>query len=391
MVRAFTKPEAVLLPWRCCTVCVASYRRQSWLGDIERMIEIDDPVPEQPTNSAVRLQWVPAVLTTPLGNGHVRCELCPFRCDIADGHVGACKVRRNRGGVAETATSWVAIQHLDAIERKPLYHVLPGSRVLTVAAPGCTFRCGYCINHRLSQYGRDAGVVWMGEPARPTDLVAQAVAHGAALGMSYTEPGLAPELTLALAELAAPLGIPLLWKSNGFLTRQAVDLVAPALSAINIDVKAADDGAHRRRTGAPLGPVLDTVERFLAAGVWVEISTPLVPGTASEPAQLRAIATRLAAISPVMPWHLLRFTPDYQLVRCAPTSPQALAAAVSIGRDAGLMYVYVERALGAVGRRTECPTCAATLVDREIWSLGVNNIVNGSCLSCGRRVPGVWR
>jgi pyruvate formate lyase activating enzyme len=209
--------------------------------------------------------------------------------------------------------------------------------------------------------------------------------------MSYTEPGLAPELTLALAEIAVPLGIPLIWKSNGFLTRQAVDLVAPALSAVNIDVKAADDAAHRRLTGAPLGPVLDTVERFLAAGVWVEISTPLIPGTASEPAQLRTIAATLAAIDPAVPWHLLRFTPDYKLFRSAPTSPQALAAAVGIGRDAGLRYVYVERALGATGRRTQCPTCGTVVVDRGIWSLGVNNIVNGSCPSCGRRIPGRWR
>jgi pyruvate formate lyase activating enzyme len=331
------------------------------------------------------------MLATPLGHGRVRCELCPFRCEMADGHHGACKVRRNRGGVAETATGSTAIRHLDAIERKPLYHVLPGSRVLTMAAPGCTFRCDYCVNHRLSQYGRDADVGWAGEPARPADLVAQAAAHAAALGMSYTEPGLAPELTLALAELAVPLGIPLLWKTNGFLTRRAVDLVAPALTAVNIDVKAADDAAHRRLTGAPLRPVLDTVERFLEAGVWVEISTPLVPGTASEPAQLRAIATRLAAVSRVMPWHLLRFTPDYRLVRARPTSPRALAEAADIGREAGLPYVYVERALGAAGRRTACATCAAVLVDREIWSLGASNIVNGCCPSCGGRVPGVWR
>jgi pyruvate formate lyase activating enzyme len=331
------------------------------------------------------------MLTTLLGNGHVRCDLCPFYCDIADGHRGACKVRRNHNGVVETATTSIAIQHLDAIERKPLYHFRPGSQVLTLAAPGCTFRCHYCINHRLSQYGRDADAAWTGKPVPPASLVTQAAAHNAALGMSYTEPGLAPELTLALAELAAPAGIPLLWKTNGFLTRQAVDLVASALSAVNIDVKAADDAAHRRLTGAPLRPVLDAVERFLAAGVWVEISTPLVPGAASEPAQLRTIGATLAAISAAMPWHLLRFTPDYKLLRSPPTSPRALADAVSTGRDAGLMYVYVERALGAAGRRTRCRACGAVLVDREIWSLGANNIVNGSCPSCGQGIPGLWR
>jgi len=354
------------------------------------MVNLVGPATERSVTATAQPRWTPATLSTQLGDKHVRCDLCPFRCEIAEGRMGACKVRRNRNGVIETATTSVAVQHLDAIERKPLYHVLPGSRVLTIAAPGCTFRCSYCVNHRLSQYGRDSEAPWTGEPARPADLIGEAIAHGAAIGMSYTEPGLAPELTLALAELAAPHGIPLFWKSNGFLTAEAVDLVAPFLAAVNIDVKAADDAAHRRLTGAPLGPVLDTVERFRAAGVWVEISTPLVPTTAGEPAQLRAIARRLAAISPDMPWHLLRFTPDYQLAQAAPTSPRALATAVGLGHEAGLRYVYVERALGAAGRRTACPTCAATLVEREIWALGVNKVVAGACPSCGERVPGLW-
>lgn len=340
---------------------------------------------------ATEPQWSPAVLATQLDNGHIRCDLCPFKCVIADGHTGSCKVRRNHAGAAQTLTMSVAAAHLDAIERKPLYHVLPGSRVLTIASPGCTFRCDYCVNHRLSQYGRDADVVAPVGLARPADLVAAAVEQGAIIGLSYSEPGLAPELTLALAELAGPRGIPLVWKTNGFLTARAVDTVAPALTAANIDVKAADEAAHRRLTGAPLRPVLDAVERFRAAGVWVEISTPLIPGTASEPAQLRAIAVRLASISPDLPWHLLRFTPDYRLAQSLPSSPESLTAAVAIGRQAGLRYVYVERALGPAGRRTVCPGCAATVIDRDIWALGEDSLVSGSCPACGRHVPGLWR
>lgn len=229
--------------------------------------------------------WRPALLGRRHDAGRVTCELCPHGCDLGDGQVGLCRVRRNRGCGLETATFAVAVAYLDAIERKPLYHVRPGTRVLTTAAPGCTFRCGYCINHRLSQYGRTGAPGWVGEPARPADLVARAAAEHAAIGLSYTEPGLAPELTLALAEHAAPAGVPLVWKSNGFLTAKAIDLVAPVLDAVNIDVKAADDPAHRRLTGAPLGPVLAAIERFRAAGVWVEVSTPLIPGTSTDPAR----------------------------------------------------------------------------------------------------------
>ena len=334
--------------------------------------------------------WTAAVLGRPVAGGAVRCDACPFRCTLPEGRTGICGVRRNAGGTLVTSTFATSVAHLDAVERKPFFHVRPGSRVLTLAAPGCTFRCTYCINHRLSQYGREDDVPWTAEPADPAALVERARAAGAAIGLSYTEPGLAPELTLALAELAAPQGIPVLWKTNGFLTPAAVDLVAPALTAVNIDLKGADEDAHRRLTGAPLAPVLDTVERFLAAGVWVELSTPLVPGSAAEPEQLRAIARRIAAISPDLPWHLLRFTPDFRLTAAPPTSPAALAAGVREGREAGLRYVYVERALDEPGRRTGCPGCGTTVVERDVWALRRSLLERGACPACRTPVPGIW-
>src|SRR5262249_35226670 len=216
---------------------------------------------------------------------------------------------------------------------------------------------------------------WRGEVAHPVQLVERAQARGAALGLSYTEPGLAPELTLALAEHASPVNVPILWKTNGFLTSRAIDLVAPTLHAVNIDLKAADDRSHRRLTGAPLAPVLDAIERFRDAGTWVEVSTPLVPGAAGSESQLRGIARLLASVDPGLPWHLLRFTPDFRMRRHRPTAPAALAAAVAIGRDAGLAFVYVERALDASGRRTCCPACGAVLIERGIWKTAWSHIV----------------
>ncbi|WP_250287145.1 radical SAM protein [Frankia sp. CiP1_Cm_nod2] len=324
------------------------------------------------------------------GDRRIRCLLCPHGCELGPGETGVCAVRRNHAGVLETATYTLAVQHLDAIERKPLYHVRPGSRVLTIAGPGCSFRCNYCVNHRLSQYGQVDGVTWTGRPARPAELVERAAAAGASLGMSYAEPGLAPELTLDLAALAAPAGVPIVWKTNGFLTASAIDLVAGALDAVNIDVKAADEAAHRRLTGAPLRPVLDAVERLRAAGVWVEVSTPLIPGVSAEPEALRAVARHLAGIDPGIPWHLLRFTPDFRMRRPPPTSPRALAAARAAGRDAGLRFVYVERALGDAGRQTRCPTCDTVLVRRGIWETLESAVTHGRCPHCGQPVPGRW-
>jgi len=335
-------------------------------------------------------QWRPALLARPLAAGRIGCELCPFGCVLGPGQVGPCRVRRNDGGRLETATYAVAAAHLDAIERKPLYHVRPGTSVLTVAAPGCTFRCDYCVNHRLSQYGRDDDVSWVGEEPRPAELVAEAAGHRAAVGVSYTEPGLAPELTLALAEHAAPAGVAIVWKTNGFLTARAIDLVAPLLLAVNIDVKAAGDAAHRRLTGAPLRPVLDAVERFRAAGVWVEVSTPLIPGTSADVDQLRTIARWLVTMDPDIPWHLLRFTPDYRMSGHVPTQPDALAAAHTIGGDAGLRFRYIERALGDAGRTTVCPTCGLSVISRGIWTTTKISMVNGRCRGCAAVVPGRW-
>ncbi len=349
-------------------------------------------------------QWRPALLGEPAENepsgsgsgesdagaGRIRCLLCPHGCELGVGETGVCAVRRNHAGVLETATYAVAVAHLDAIERKPLYHVRPGSRVLTIAGPGCSFRCNYCVNHRLSQYGQVADVAWTARPAQPAELVAQAAADGASLGMSYSEPSLAPELTLDLAALAAPAGVPLVWKTNGFLTAPAIDLVAGVLDAVNIDVKAARESAHQRLTGAPLRPVLDAVERFRAAGVWVEVSTPLIPGVSAEPDALRAIARHLAGIDPDIPWHLLRFTPDFRMRRPPPTSPQALAAARAAGWDAGLRFVYVERALGAAGRETRCPVCEMSLVQRGIWETLESVVTHGTCPHCGQPIPGRW-
>jgi pyruvate formate lyase activating enzyme len=341
------------------------------------------------TAVAEGMRWRAAVLGVP-GDGGVRCDLCPHLCVLGDGQTGACQVRRNEGGRLETATFAVSVSHVDAVERKPLYHVWPGRAVLTVAAPGCTFRCNYCVNHRLSQFGRVPTVGWDATEPDLDELVRRADSLGAAIGMSYSEPGLAPELALAIAERAAAVSVPLVWKTNGFLTARAIDLIAPVLTAVNVDLKAAADGPHRRLTGAPVRPVFDAIERFRAAGVWVEVSTPLIPGVSDGEAQLRSIAGFLAGVDPTVPWHLVRFTPDFRMGRYPPTAPAALHAARSIGREAGLAFVYVERALGAEGRRTWCPNCDRVLVERDIWRMSSVTLRDGDCPQCSVPVPGIW-
>lgn len=334
------------------------------------------------------LGWGPAVLMDRSPSGHVRCGLCPYRCDLSEGRAGSCHVRRNSGGVGQTSTRNITVKHLDGVERKPFYHFRPGAKVLTIASPGCNFRCTYCINHRLSQYGRDDEVSWRGRPADIDALVDEAASEQGVLCLSYSEPGLAPELTLELAERARPRGVPLLWKTNGFLTPQAVGFVAPSLDGVNIDLKAADDSTHRQLTGAPLAPVLAAIRSFHEAGVWVEVSTPVAPGV-DDLASLRTIARHLAGIGQI-PWHLIRFSPAYRLTGAPPTSVEALARAVEIGHAEGLHYVYVERALGDEGRGTRCPECATTVIDRDVWSVRRVGLRDGRCPHCSSLVPGRW-
>jgi pyruvate formate lyase activating enzyme len=357
------------------------------------MSDMPGPTADQP--DAVELpdagpRWTPAQFGVPAG-ARVECVLCPLHCRLAEGQTGACQVRRNVGGTLLTATFATSTRHLDAIERKPLFHFRPGSVTLTLSAPGCTFRCDYCVNFRASQYGRDEDAsLWAAEPADPDELVAAAAERSASICLSYTEPALAAELTLALAERGRDRGVDVLWKSNGFLTPTAAARLAPALAAVNIDLKGVDDAAHRRLTGAPVGPVIDTIRAFRDQGVWVEVSTPLIPGVSAEGDQLARIADTLAAISPSLPWHLVRFTPAFRMADQLPTSPADLAAAVTLGHDSGLHHVYVERALGDEGRGTHCPACGNLVVSRGLWSTRRNTLNEGRCPDCGTDVEGRW-
>lgn len=334
--------------------------------------------------------WTPAGFAAPDGD-RVRCTLCPHDCRLVPGQVGRCHVRRATRGGMETATRATSVAHFDAVERKPLYHYRPGLTLLTLAPPGCSFACGYCLNYRLSQYGRSAGVGWTAGPVDPAGVVAAAAARGAGVALSYSEPTLAAELTLALSAAARPRGVDVVWKTNGFITPTALAELAPHLAAVNVDLKAPDDRRHRRLTGAPLAPVLDALAGFAREGVWVEVGTPLVPGFNAEPADVRRTADLiLAALGPDAPWHLIRFVPEYRMRGPAPTPPDVLAAAADAARAAGVRFVYVERALGDAGRTTWCPGCGSAVVEREPWAVRSVGLRGGACPRCGGRVPGRW-
>lgn len=221
-------------------------------------------------------------------------------------------------------------------------------------------------------------------------MVAEAQAHQAVIALSYSEPTLAAEATLALWAEAKPAGVEIVWKTNGYITPEALRQVAPALAAVNIDLKTADEASHRRLTGAPLEPVLASLRGFLEQGVWVEISTPWIPGLNLDDTSLTTLAALIHDLNPEIPWHLLHFHPDYRRRDTVPTPPEWLDHARSRAQAMGLRHVYVERALGVEGRNTHCPKCRGEVVTRELWAGVQTRLDHGRCLHCGTPIAGKW-
>lgn len=336
------------------------------------------------------LQWQNALFYDRILD-RVRCTLCPHRCALHDGDMGRCFVRRRRGERLETAAFSTVVRHLHPIERKPFYHFLPGSQVLTLAPPGCTFACTYCQNFRISQVGRDERATVLSEIIDPETTVEAARAVGAHLALSYSEPTLAAELTLALARPAREKGVSIVWKSNGFITPEALTELAPAISAINLDLKSCNSRAHHRLTGAFVEPVLKALTLWVQSGTWVEISTPLIPGLNDDDAAVAAMAEFVAGLGTDIPWHLLRFHPDYRYRSAPPTSPERLARALQVAHAVGLKYVYVERALGEPGRTTRCSSCGERLISRGLEGGAQLHFSDGICPQCSTPLAGVWK
>ena len=332
-----------------------------------------------------------AMLWEPAGEGRVRCNLCAHRCLIPEGRRGVCMVRENRGGTLYSRVHGrIVSQALDPIEKKPLFHFLPGAPALSIATVGCNFRCDFCQNWEISQYPREHGGAVLGERVTPEELVAQAKSAGAPIiAYTYTEPTVFFELAYETARLAAREGIRHVFVSNGYLTEEAAREIAPYLHGINIDLKSFSDEFYRRHCGATLQPVLDTIERMVGLGVWVEVTTLVIPGWNDSSRELAWLAEFLSGVSPNIPWHISRFIPAWRVTDRPPTPVSTLRRARRIGLEAGLKYVYLGNVPGE-GEDTHCPSCGETLIRRHGFYILQNRLREGRCPSCGTEIPGVW-
>lgn len=325
-----------------------------------------------------------------LDEGVVECFLCGQRCRIKPGKRGKCAVRENREGtLVSLVYGRVIAQHIDPIEKKPLFHFYPGTRSYSIATAGCNFRCLFCQNADISQLPREYHSI-PGKEVAARVVVQEAVETGCTtISYTYTEPTIFMEYALDVAENAREAGLRNVFVSNGYMTAEALAAAAPFLDAANVDLKAFSDEFYSHQCGAHLQPVLDTLQRMKKLGIWLEVTTLLIPGLNDDPGELKRLAKFLMNLGPDTPWHVSRFHPTYRLLDRPPTSVESLQTARKIGLDEGLHYVYTGNVPGDQGENTFCHICGELLMERFGFSTRLRGLKGGSCTRCGARLAGV--
>ena len=323
----------------------------------------------------------------------VRCVACGHRCLIAEGRRGICKVRFNQGGELKAPFGYVAGLQSDPVEKKPFFHVYPGSDALTFGMLGCDFHCSYCQNWMTSQALRDPAALAPVQPVTPEQLAAAARRLKAKVVVSsYNEPLITAEWARAVFERCVEEGLTCGFVSNGNATAEALDFIGPLIRAYKVDLKTFND-ANYRKLGGVLENVKETIRMVHQRGIWLEVLTLIVPGFNSGDDELRAIAAFVASIDPRIPWHVTAFHKDYKMTDPENTTAAHLARAAEIGAAEGLKFVYAGNLPGKVGHweNTRCPNCSTTLIERFGYLIRDYRITpEGKCPSCGAGIPGIW-
>jgi pyruvate formate lyase activating enzyme len=331
-----------------------------------------------------------AMLYDKLGDKKVRCNLCAFRCVIANGKKGICQVRENRDGILYTLVYGHTIaQHVDPIEKKPLFHFYPGSAAYSIATPGCNFRCRWCQNWEISQAPREQHLI-MGEEAGPEQIVAAAKQAGSRIiAYTYTEPTVFFEYSYNTARLAHAAGLANIYITNGYMTEEMLQTFHPYLDAVNVDLKAFRDETYKKYVGARLQPVLESMKVIKRLGIWLEVTTLVIPGINDNQAELRDVAQFIIhELGADTPWHISRFFPAYKMTEVPPTPIETLQLAREIGLAEGLKYIYIGNAPEAVNQDTFCPGCGSLLIQRHGFGILSNRIQSGRCPDCGEHIAG---
>jgi pyruvate formate lyase activating enzyme len=332
-----------------------------------------------------------AMLYHSLDEQRCACDLCSHRCEIVPEKYGICGVRQNREGKLFTHVyGEVIAAHVDPIEKKPLYHYLPGSTAFSVATIGCNFKCPFCQNWQISQKSKRKGDAGAAESFTPAEVVRAAKNQGCqSISYTYTEPTIYFEFAYDTAELAKKEGLGNSFVTNGYMTPEALEAINPYLDACNVDLKSFNGKFYQEMCQAHLEPVLESIRLMKTLGIWVEITTLVIPGQNDSDKELAQIARFIVDVDPDIPWHISRFHPDYNFTESSATPVETLRKAYAVGKQEGLRYIYI----GNVWEESEdtcCPTCGASLIQRTGFYIKKNKLVGEKCSSCGHPIAGVF-
>lgn len=333
-----------------------------------------------------------ALMYKKTADGSVQCSLCRHRCLIAPGRRGICHVRENRGGRLDTLVyGMVVAEHADPVEKKPLFHFLPGTSTYSIATIGCNFSCRHCQNYSIAQAEPAADGNVHGDFVPPGEIVHRALRSGCrSISYTYTEPTVFFEYALDVARLASAAGLRNIFVTNGYITPEALDVIAPFIDAANIDLKGFSTNFYGRIAGARLDEVLECIRDYKRRGIWVEITTLVIPEENDSDDELEGIARFIATeLGTHVPWHISRFFPQYRMTDHVATPPGSLLRAVQAGKAAGLRYLYTGNCADGL-ENTACSGCGALVIRRQGYRVADCYLQEGTCRQCGTRVDGVW-
>jgi len=331
-----------------------------------------------------------ALLYDKLDNNFVVCFLCAHRCKIKEGSFGICKVRQNiKGELYSLAYAKPCALHIDPIEKKPLYHFFPGTTSFSIATFGCNFRCGFCQNWQISQrYLKEE--IDNQEEILPSKIVESALKYKCkSISYTYTEPTIFFEYAYDIAKIAKQKGLYNNFVTNGYMTKETLDLIHPYLDAANVDLKFFKDTSYKKNCSAHLEPVKESIIYMRKLGIWVEVTTLIIPNENDSYEELTGIAKFLADVDKDIIWHVSRFHPDYKFLDYPSTPESTLKMAEEIGYKAGLRYIYVGNVWG-FGNDTLCNNCKKPLIRRQYFNVLEYNLKGNQCPYCGTVIPGVF-
>lgn len=333
----------------------------------------------------------PSPWFTQLGDRRVRCELCPHRCEIDADARGRCGVRENKGGRLDTLVYGnPAAVNIDPIEKKPLYHVLPGTKTLTVASAGCNLHCSFCQVWEISQAGPEDTY---NHPLSPEQVIERAELYACqSIASSYVEPAISMEYMLDVARLCQTRSTLHVMHSAGYINPAPLEEACQVLDAACIDLKGFDEGFYREFVGGSLGPVLETLRRLKSHRIHTEIVNLLIPGKNDDPQSLRAMCRWIVKeLGPDSPLHFFRFYPRYKFKSIPPMPVASLERARALAIEEGLHYAYIANVPEHAGKHTYCPGCGKLVIKRDGFSVELEGLVDGRCAHCKHAIPGVWR